>query len=249
MSLPSGYKRLEYIQSTGTQYIDTGLSFPNGYVFNGSVVFTALSKSTEMICGATTAVNPYNRNTIGAYENKWFLGVGGYGTSDDVIVNIKFKIDASTLVGYHYLTVDGTSKSLSWGESATTARSSDSVCLFGERSVGKINCASGLRLYGGASLQSGVGGELKGCYFPARRNSDGAVGLYDLVTKSFFGNAGTGTFIAGAEIPQTIDGFLIDKIKDFGTWTVTAANGTKTATQDVLVDVITEYEIEMSLSA
>ena len=39
--------------------------------------------------------------------------------------------------------------------------------------------------------------------------------------------------------------WLIDGIRDFGTWTVTATNGTKTATQDVLVDVITEYEITM----
>ena len=29
--LPSGYKRLEYIQSTGTQYVDTKLSIPNGF--------------------------------------------------------------------------------------------------------------------------------------------------------------------------------------------------------------------------
>lgn len=40
--------------------------------------------------------------------------------------------------------------------------------------------------------------------------------------------------------------WLIDGIRDFGTWTVTATNGTKTATQDVLVDVITEYEITMA---
>ena len=39
--------------------------------------------------------------------------------------------------------------------------------------------------------------------------------------------------------------WLIDGIRDFGTWTVTATNGTETATQDVLVDVITEYEITM----
>ena len=41
-------------------------------------------------------------------------------------------------------------------------------------------------------------------------------------------------------------GFLIYPIKDIGTWTVTATNGVNTKTQDVLVDVITEYEIEMS---
>ena len=62
-------------------------------------------------------------------------------------------------------------------------------------------------------------------------------------------NAGTGTFTAGPEVPQTIDGFLIKSIRDLGTWTVTATDGSNTATQDVLVDVITEYEIEMSLTA
>lgn len=32
---------------------------------------------------------------------------------------------------------------------------------------------------------------------PVRRLSDGAIGMYDTVTKSFFGNAGTGSFTAG----------------------------------------------------
>ena len=64
----------------------------------------------------------------------------------------------------------------------------------------------------------------------------------------FYGNSGTGTFNAGPEITQTIDGHMLSPIRDYGTWTVTATDGTKTATQDVLVDVITDYEIEMSLS-
>ena len=34
-------------------------------------------------------------------------------------------------------------------------------------------------------------------------------------------------------------------IKSYGTWTVTATNGEKTVTQDVLVDAAIEYEIEM----
>ena len=42
-------------------------------------------------------------------------------------------------------------------------------------------------------------------------------------------------------------GFLIYPIKDIGTWTVTATDGINTATQDVLVDVITEYTISLSI--
>ncbi|MBP5794934.1 MAG: hypothetical protein J6W41_02870, partial [Alphaproteobacteria bacterium] len=34
-------------------------------------------------------------------------------------------------------------------------------------------------------------------YIPAKRNSDGVIGLYDTVNNRFYTNAGTGTFIAG----------------------------------------------------
>jgi hypothetical protein len=34
-------------------------------------------------------------------------------------------------------------------------------------------------------------------FIPARRNSDGVLGMYDTVTNTFFTNAGTGEFIAG----------------------------------------------------
>ena len=83
-------------------------------------------------------------------------------------------------------------------------------------------------------------------FIPCKRNSDGAIGMYDLVTNVFFGNSGTGIFTAGAEIPQNIDGFLIDKIKSYGTWTVTATDGMKTATQDVLVDAADTFGVEIT---
>ncbi len=38
---------------------------------------------------------------------------------------------------------------------------------------------------------------------PAKRNSDGAIGMYDTVTKTFFTNAGTGTFTAGPVVANT----------------------------------------------
>ena len=34
-------------------------------------------------------------------------------------------------------------------------------------------------------------------FVPARRDTDGAIGVYDKVTNTFLGNSGTGTFIAG----------------------------------------------------
>lgn len=42
-------------------------------------------------------------------------------------------------------------------------------------------------------------------------------------------------------------GFLIPRINDLGMWTVTATNGRLTKTQDVLIDVVTRFEIKMIL--
>ena len=44
---------------------------------------------------------------------------------------------------------------------------------------------------------------------------------------------------------STASRFEVTKIKEYGMWTVTATNGDKTTTQDVLVDAAVEYEIEM----
>ena len=42
-------------------------------------------------------------------------------------------------------------------------------------------------------------------YIPVRRDSDGVLGMYDLVNGVFYSNAGTGTFIAGPEVAACWD--------------------------------------------
>ena len=41
-------------------------------------------------------------------------------------------------------------------------------------------------------------GELIRNFVPVVRNSDGAAGLFDIVSQTFYGNAGTGMFTVGA---------------------------------------------------
>ena len=53
-------------------------------------------------------------------------------------------------------------------------------------------------------------------FVPVKRNSDGAIGMYDTVTKAFFANAGTGTFTAGPNVANT-------DVPANGTWTATWA--------------------------
>jgi hypothetical protein len=64
------------------------------------------------------------------------------------------------------------------------------------RSMSGVNSALGSlasRFYY-VELDNGI---TKRNFIPARRNSDGVLGMYDTVTNTFFTNSGTGEFIAG----------------------------------------------------
>lgn len=239
------YTELEYIESTGTQYIDTGV---NGA---GTLRF-------EVDCATNNDVSSSNFGTIfglrsnSNYDSAYDYALNTYPATEGgsfqsgkankaICVNPEFITGERCKISYLgdiFTSSNGTKTSYA----ASDFTSSYNITVFAKNVAGTIKeygktIIYSLKLYSESTLIRN--------FIPSKRNSDSVIGLYDLVTSTFFENAGTGTFIAGPEIPQTFDGFLIKPIRDFGTWTVTATDGTKTATQDVLVDVITEYEIEM----
>lgn len=239
--VPDGYTQLEYIESTGTQYINTGLNCDK-YIVRAKYKYTAESYHI---------LSAYNSSN-GAFE--W---IGQYNNFHRIVAlpTMDWKTSSSTLsIGTVYeevskildgeqsLSVDGVTVINQTYSSITVPNAP--VCMFAYSLENSDDFTKAI-VYK-LSISDKNDKQLRD-FIPAKRNSDGAIGMYDLITNTFYGNSGTGTFNAGPEIPQTIDGFLIKPIRDFGTWTVTATNGEKTDTQDVMVDAITEYEIEMSL--
>ena len=234
--VPDGYTQLEYIESTGTQYIQV----PAPTVTNGFIVEFSFYSGSQP--------SGYYPLFVSLASNGFWLG----WLNGSFIVRMADNKDVIT-------TSFTTNK---WIDAKVVYDGSTVKLFFDGNQVGSAKATfanGGVNTYfcydlaNNTSFRLGefefsVGGTVIYHYVPCK-NGSGSVGLYDLVNSVFYTNAGTGTFTAGPEIPQTIDGFLIKPIRDFGTWTVTATDGTKTATQDVLVDVITKYEIEMSLSA
>lgn len=240
--LPDGYTELECIIGGSTQYINTGFT-PNQDT--RVVLDHKFIGNTTASCGFGSRVSAASRGfQYGADYNgdktKSFIQyAGSYADCGNLYASERHIVDFNKNNFYQ----DGVlNKTFSY----TSFTAPASLYLFATNENGSVNAISDMILYGCQIYNNGT---LIRNFIPAKRNSDSVVGLYDIVNSVFYGNAGTGTFTAGAEVPQTIEGFLISKIKDYGTWTVTATDGINTATQDVLVDVITEYEIEMSLSA
>lgn len=198
--LPSGYTELEYIESTGTQYVDTGVSVPEGCRIKCKMAFTSLSSTLSVVFGSHDAASPYYRNFLAATSSTWELGA--YGTADfgSPTVNTEYEIDANTKSGEIACTINGTAYSINQSIAPSAQRSALSVYLFA------LHYADGLfpakmkawwyKVY--------VGGTLVRDFVPCK-NPSGTVGLYDTVNGTYYGNSGTGVFTAGAEISALED--------------------------------------------
>ena len=242
-NLPDGYTQLEYIEGTGTQYIDTRYN-PNN---NTRVLIDLESFATtnrprmwfgvrKKLSGGRLGLNLGNNSSLD------YTIYGHYGTDYS---SCTFAFNQSQYNERRTIDFNKNVLTMSTGHAHTftaeTYQMDIPMYLFGFNDPDWAGGAGGLcemRLY---SCKVYDDGTLVRDYVPAK-NGNGAVGLYDIVNDVFCTNAGTGEFIAG----EFDYGFRISPIKSFGMWTVTATNSKQTAIQDVLVDAAIEYEIEMA---
>ena len=181
--LPSGYKQLEYIESSGTQFIDTGIKAKN----NAKVIAECnITYGTNwvMILGSydTGAYFSWwaNATNIYAYygsQNK--SGNGATGKQTIIANGSKWSDSANSFV---------------FSDASFTAPST--MYLFSVHNGGSSYANASMKLY---ACQIYDNGALVRNFVPCK-NSSGAVGLYDTVEVQFYANAGTGTFTAGPEI-------------------------------------------------
>ena len=184
--LPSGYKEVEYLEATGTQWIDTGY-IPNS---NTRITFDASTSSTEsaFVMGVGDASSDLR---YAIYSN-----TSTHRHDHGSLYNKSVSVSAVEFVSFdknkNVLTVGGTS---------TSYTQTDFVCprtlyLFSRHAesgmdypfTGKMK---NIKIYDNDVLVRD---------FIACVNSAGKPGLYDIVGKKFYGNLGTGDFIPGPEI-------------------------------------------------
>ena len=191
--LPEGYERVKYIESTGTQYVDTEIE-PDAttIVTVDWQSLKAEGESFQVIAGTKDANSTPNQMTalIGQLNNLQggVLCASDAMTPDDIVwaryVRHTVTLDAVA----NAILVDGeTVKNTVRAVSALP-----SIYLFARHSptAGAENFASGF-LYG---CKITKGGDLVRDYVPCRRTADGKYGLYDLKGGGFCGNEGTGAF-------------------------------------------------------
>lgn len=205
-TIPSDLVELEYIESTGTQYIDTGFK-PNQDTRISITVDFPRSSTTWLYGGRTAA----GSNSFG------FLCLNGntyrfdYASSMNELTakpTGKFILDSNKNKCY-------INNELVFTTTYKTFTSPVSMYIFNVNNNGSAKEGSSAKLYNCKIYDNGT---LIHDFIPVKRISDSKCGLWDKVTKAFYPNSGTGDFTAGPTI--TLTGW--HKIK--GVWAKTAAD-------------------------
>lgn len=197
--LPEGYTRLQYIQSTGTQYVDTGFKPNQGTRLLMNVQPVSVS-GTAFLFGARTAVR---QNSFCAYIQNAQYGMY-CGTQ-----TLSFSSEAT--VSKTTVELQGSVGRVNTESQLGTAETYDSQCnlvLLARNTVGTIASYASAKLY---SCQIYDNGTLVRDYVPCM-NASGEAGLYDFVNGEFYGDAAGVGFIAGLEhVPQVSKVVLEDR--------------------------------------
>lgn len=199
MSLPTGYTEVQYIQSSGTQWIDTGVKPDQTYVLE-------IQYQTSQTSGGGIAVSDTNwqSNGFGIWCN---AVVFGNQTSQDVTLNGSNIITAK--LSQAGLLVDGKTV---WTPTTTMFNVAQNMVLMALNRGGSISEKLTGKLY--YAKITGNGSLIRN-FIPCI-NPDGETGLYDLVNNRFYANAGTGVFTAGPEVTWPSNDAIYVKVN--GIW-------------------------------
>ena len=203
--VPAGYTQLQYIESTGTQYIDTGYKPNNLTNFEIQYLHTGWLSSTDANipygCTNSPEVNKANNGlfrTNRGGNNILYNRVAWGNTNADTNIDLpnQFLAELNEWYTDKYLQnkiyINGTLVATSNAPTDISWNSSRTMYLF--RRNASTPMPSKIRIsYAKIWENESV---IKN-FIPARRDSDGEIGMYDTVTNTFFTNAGTGEFIAG----------------------------------------------------
>ena len=191
--LPIEYQEVEYIQSSGTQFIDTGF-VPNDNT-KIMLVFTNNNATTgNYDCVFGTRTNASNANTFALWidSNRCFGAFYGTGQS---ITLFPTSINATAK---HTATMKGNVAEIDSVSITCPAVSSSPTYSF---YIGACNTAgtadyfSKILIYESKIYDNEI---LVRDFVPCYRKADNVAGLYDLVNNVFYTNSGSGVFAVGA---------------------------------------------------
>ena len=181
--VPGGFTELEYLESTGTQYIDMNINVKANTLAEFEYQYTATNVSNYVF----GQIKGYGACCIGYRSSRmwWFVRAEELSSLIDASKHkVEFKSDGNVYLDGSVITHRG--NFCGYIQDFT-------ILLFAERNDDAINKGR-VKIFNFILKEGDI---VVRNFIPARRDSDGVLGMYDSITNQFFTNAGTGTFVAG----------------------------------------------------
>ncbi len=174
------YTKLVYLESNGGQYIDTGIIPTNHYI---EIKAQYLSQQNDAALFGVSSPGYH----ITWYSNKWYYGNGG----TELNGGAEYLPDQLNTIIYNK---DGIF-SINGNVINSSLDAKDTHNLFILRRPRNVNGSAAARIYY-CKIYDKSTNQLVRDFIPVR-DLNGEVCLYDNITKEFFRNSGTGTFVGG----------------------------------------------------
>lgn len=193
--LPEGFTELAYIESSGTQYIDTEFN-PNQdsrVVLDAQMLEGSAPTKTQIYFGCRSGgryFEIYKASSSG--QALYFLyNTGGVGE-----FSVDYTLRRTVEINKNIATVDGVSKEATYA----AFQIGRSIFIGADNNDGTAASITSIRIY---TCQIYDNGTLVRDYVPVK-DANGNVGLYDIVESKFYGNAGSGAFTGGAVVDPPV---------------------------------------------
>lgn len=193
--IPNEYQEVEYIYIPNTAYINTKWTPTEGSLFNikYGLVSAGFPFGTGYLPRLACSHSFSNAQLYNPDNSSW--GIYVFDTPSSKIVDIETY--TTSKANGCYVIQNGKKQAV-----GTTARETNFDAalpmLLGAWQYNATTIRQGeINLYYAKASDNGVPKfEMIPCY----RKADGVIGMYDLVSKTFFTNAGTGSFTKGADV-------------------------------------------------
>lgn len=220
----SGFECIEYLQASGTQYIDTGYIHDNSTKVDMRIKFDSVSQDYQSFYGARNSKTDTEKGfSMWLNKAKFRRAFGGSAGNID-----SHTVSTSTIYDIHLDKSGACTATPEGGEAIDLGSGTQGDSLAYTDYLFAINQYVVTAAYTGWKADFLTRAKLYSCkiysgtalvrdFIPVRRTSDGVLGLLDLAHGTFYTNAGTGSFSAGETIVDAVGGELHVVVADGGT--------------------------------
>ena len=192
--LPDEYQEVEYIESDGTQYIDTGIKLHQNYEVELKI--SGITYGNTKIFGSRSSATTNNFSILSTDTSIvcdfYNYSINRLQVSTPITEPITIKMNSSKLI------LNSSERVVSSYVAFTTPGNAYIFNGAGTFPAGYTNASMRLH-YCKITVEGDT--EPVRYFIPCYRKSDEVIGLYDLINNHFYTNAGTGTFTKGYDLP------------------------------------------------